>query len=91
MNFLFNLDSNQIKSGIRPCIAPKAGLARYPAKGKYGAGISGSLDSGVLVSCCPGPGSSWGNSAVPPPSTEGESPSHPFYNIDKYEEAELYK
>ena len=34
------------------------------------------LCSGVLVSCCPGPGSSWGDLAVPPPSKEGESPSN---------------
>ena len=33
------------------------------------------------VSRCPGPGSSWGDLAVPPPSKEGESPSHPFYSI----------
>ena len=33
------------------------------------------------VSCCPGPGGSWGNPAVPPPSTEGESPINLFHSI----------
>ena len=42
----------------------------------YGAEVSGFYSSGVLVSCCPGPGSSWGNLTVPPPSKEGESPSN---------------
>ena len=27
--------SKQIKSGLGPCIAPKAGLVRHPVKGKY--------------------------------------------------------
>ena len=36
----------------------------------------GSNSSSVVVSCCPGPGGSWGNLAVPPPSKEGESPSN---------------
>ena len=31
------------------------------------------LDS--LVSCCPGPGNSWGNLAAPPASKEAVSPS----------------
>ena len=46
--------------------------------GKYGAGIPGLLSFGLLVSCCPGPGSSWGNLAVPPASKEAESPSTLF-------------
>jgi hypothetical protein len=54
----------------------KAGLARPPAKGRCGAEISGLNSSGVLVSGCPGPGGSWENLAVPPPSKEGESPSN---------------
>ena len=29
--------SNFLKSGIGSCIAPKAGLARHPAKGKFDA------------------------------------------------------
>ena len=64
------------KSGIGSCIALKAGLARRPAKGRCGAEVSGFYSSGVLVSCCPGPGGSWGNLTVPPPSKEGESPSN---------------
>ena len=31
--------------------------------------------SGILVSGCPGPGSSWGDLTVPPPSKEGKSPT----------------
>ena len=34
---------NNQKSGIGSCIAPKAGLARPPAKGRFGAGASGLL------------------------------------------------
>ena len=67
------MEQNKIKSGIGSCIAPKSGLARHPA-GKFGTWISGSLDSGVLVTGCPVPGSSWGDPDAPPPSTEGESP-----------------
>ena len=65
-----------LKSGLGSCIAPKAGLARHPAKGMCGARVS-ELCFGTLVSCCPGPGSSWGNLATLPPSKEGESPSNP--------------
>ena len=36
-----------LKSGIGSCIAQKAGLARHPAKGRYGAEISGFYSSGV--------------------------------------------
>ena len=31
--------------------------------------------------CCPGPGSSWGNLAVPPASKDAESPSHMFCSV----------
>jgi hypothetical protein len=37
-------------------------------------GVS-TYSSGILVSGCPGPGSSWGDLTVPPPSKEGDSPS----------------
>ena len=60
----------KLKSGIGSCIAPKAGLARHPAKGRCRAGISRFYSFGILVSVCPGPGSSWGNLAVPPASKE---------------------
>ena len=67
-----------LKSGLGSCIAPKAGLARHPAKGMYGARVL-ELCFGTLVSCCPGPGSSWGNLDTLPPSKEGKSPSKPGY------------
>ena len=34
--------------------------------------------SGLLVSCCPGPGNGWGNLTVPPASKEAVSPSKPI-------------
>ena len=48
-----------LKSGLGSCIAPKAGIARDPEKGMCGAIVS-ELCLGTLVSCCPGPGNSWG-------------------------------
>ena len=50
---------HHIKSGIGSCIAHKAGLARHPAKGKYGHLGMPSRTSGFWCSqgvCCPGPG-----------------------------------
>ena len=41
-----------LKSGIGSCIAPKAGIARHPAKGIYGARVS-ELCLGTLVRCRP--------------------------------------
>ena len=43
IQFLLNIT----KSGIGSCIAPKAGLARHPAKGRCSAEISGLNSSGV--------------------------------------------
>ena len=56
-------------------IAPKARLAHHPAKGKCNADHHG-LKAVVVVSCCPGPGSSWGNLAALPASKDAESPSN---------------
>ena len=44
--------------------------------GKYRAGISGLMALLFWLAGCPGPGSSWGDLTVPPPSKEGESPSN---------------
>ena len=41
-----------LKSGLGSCIAPKAGLARHPAKGMYGARVL-ELCFGKLVRCYP--------------------------------------
>ena len=66
-----------LKSGLSTCIAPNAGLARSPVKGKYGFAniVILVLDLWCSRCCCPGPGESWGNLAFLPSSTKGESPS----------------
>jgi hypothetical protein len=41
--FILQFEYIQVESGISSCIAPKAGLARFPAEGKYSAIFSESL------------------------------------------------
>ena len=73
-----------LKSGIGSFIAHIIGLARHPVKGKsnrWECNQSALILAFNSVRWFPGPGGSCGDLAVPPPSTEGESPSHPFYSI----------
>ena len=50
-----------------------------PVKGRFSPVLLHKLRLGFTVCSCPGPGSSWGNPAVPPASKEAESPSNLFY------------
>ena len=80
------LEQFQFKSGIGSCIAPKAGLARPPAKGMYSFLVFRRFR-------CPGPGSSWGNLAVLPASKDAEnsnnmyvvSPTKYYLNVQRFE------
>ena len=64
--------------------APGTGVACHPVEGMcdidchqgpVGSGFQGKI-------CCPGPGNSLGNLAVPPASADAENPNHFFYSID---------
>ena len=68
--------SSNIKSRIRPlALHPMLALHLPPVKGKYPPVLPHKLRLGFTGCGCPGPGSSWGNPAVPPASKEAESPS----------------
>ena len=67
-----------IKSRIRPlALHPMLALHPPPVKGRYRLRKE-CFKWSILEVCCPGPGISQGDLAVPPASKDAESPSHPF-------------
>ena len=77
-NHIWN--KHQFSQGLAPALHT-AGLARNPAGGRAGL-MNASFGPQVLVfvgTCCPGPGSSWGNLAAPPASTDVKSPTMSFH------------
>ena len=69
-----------IKPRIRPlALHPMLALHPPPVKGRCLPVLLHKLRLGITGCGCPGPGSSWGNPAVPPASKEAESPSTLFY------------
>ena len=61
---------------------PKNGIARHPVMGRYGSCWMPSRASGFWQTVgegCPGPGSSWGDPAVPPAGKDAESQRHLFH------------
>ena len=75
-----NIWSSNIKSRIRPlALHPMLALHLPPVKGMLFSVFAGSCGLALQGCSVPGPGSSWGNLAVPPASKEAESPSNLYY------------